>query len=193
MLGEWADQLVAITTEQGVPAWCAIGTTYRGWIKVRHGDIAEGISLLRSGTEAFRVTGSELFAPFLVLLLASACAISGQIEESLALLAEASQIVERTGERWLAAELSRQKGELLQRQGDSIGAEELYRNALTIAAEQGAKFWELRAAASLARLRCEQGRPAEGHAVLAPIYGWFTEGFDTADLNDARAVLDELT
>ena len=146
LLGEWADQLVAITTEQGFPYWCAIGTTYRGWVKVKNGDIAEGISLLRDGTAAFRVTGAELFAPFLVILLASACEIAGQVEESLTLLAEALQIVERTGERWLAAELNRQKGELLLRQGNSAGAEELYRKALTIAAEQGAKFWELRAA-----------------------------------------------
>ena len=193
LLGQWADQLVAITTEQGFPYWCAIGTTYRGWVKVKNGDIAEGISLLRDGTAAFRVTGAELFAPLLVILLASACVIAGQVEESLALLAEALLIVERTGERWLAAELNRQKGELLLRQGNSAGAEEMYRKALTIATEQGAKFWELRAAASLARLRRDQGRRAEARDVLAPIYGWFTEGFNTADLNDAKALLDELT
>ena len=193
LLGQWADQLVAITTEQGFPYWCAIGTTYRGWVKVKNGDIAEGMSLLRDGTAAFRVTGAELFAPFLLILLASACEIAGQVEESLALLAEALQIVERTGERWLAAELNRQKGELLLRQGNSAGAEELYRKALTIATEQGAKFWELRAAASLARLRREQGRHAEARDILAPIYGWFTEGFNTAGLNEAKALLDELT
>jgi predicted ATPase len=192
-LGQWADQLVAITTEQGFPAWCAIGTTYRGWVKVGNGDTAEGISLLRDGTAAFRITGSELFAPFLVILLARACAISGRVEESLALLAEALQIVDRTGERWLAAELHRQRGELLLRQSNPAGAEELYRKALTIAAEQGARFWELRAATSLARLRREQGRHAEGRDVLEPIYGWFTEGFDTADLNAAKGLLDELT
>ena len=129
--------------------------------------------------------------PYLIILVASACAISGQVEESLALLADALQIVERTGELWLAAELKRQKGELLLRQGNSAGAEELYRQALSIAAEQRAKFWELRAAASLARLRHEQGRHAEARDVLAPIYGWFTEGFSTADLNEARALMDE--
>jgi predicted ATPase len=181
LLGEWADQLVAITTEQGFPYWCAIGTTYCGWVKVKNGDIAGGISLLREGMAAFRVTGAELFAPFLVILLASACEIAGQVEEGLALLAEALQIVERTGERWLAAELNRQKGEWLLRQGNPAGAEELYRKALTIATEQGAKFWELRAAVSLALLRREQGRHGEARDVLAPIYGWFTEGFNTAD------------
>jgi tetratricopeptide (TPR) repeat protein len=192
LLGEWADELVAITTDQGFPAWWAIGTTYRGWVKVRHGDLAEGVLLLRSGTAAFRVTGSELFAPFLVILLASACAIAGQPEESLTLVAETLQIVERTGERWLAAELNRQKGELLLRQGNAAAAEELYGKALTIAADQGAKFWQLRAATSLARLRREQGRNVEAHAVLAPVYGWFTEGFNTVDLNEAKALLDGL-
>ncbi|WP_428669955.1 AAA family ATPase [Reyranella sp.] len=193
VLGEWADELVAITTEQGFPVWCAIGTTYSGWVKVKRGDIMEGISLLRAGTAAFRVTGAALFAPFLVILLASACETAGHVEESLALLDEASQIVERTGERWLEAELHRQRGELLLRQGDAAGAEELYRKALGIAADQGAKFWELRAATSVARLRREQGRHAEARDVLAPIYGWFTEGFDTADLKQAKALLDELT
>ena len=108
-------------------------------------------------------------------------------------MAEALQIIETTGERWLAAELHRQKGGLLLRQGNSAGAEELYRKALAIAAEQRAKFWELRAATSLARLRREQGRHAEGRDVLAPVYCWFTEGFDTGDLNEAKALLDELT
>jgi predicted ATPase len=89
VLSEWADQLVTVTTELGFPHWCAIGTAYRGWVKVKNGDIAAGISLLRSDTAAFRVTGSELFAPFLVILLASACEIAGQVEESLTLLTEA--------------------------------------------------------------------------------------------------------
>jgi predicted ATPase len=148
---------------------------------------------MRGSTAAFRVTGSELFAPFLVMLLASACAIAGQVEESLIALAEASQIVERTGERWLSAELNRQTGELLLRQGNCAGAEEQYRKALTIAAEQGAKFWELRAATSFARLCRDQGRHAEARDILAPIYRWFNEGFHIADLKAAKVLLDELT
>ena len=93
---------------------------------------------------------------------------------------DALQIVERTGQRWFAAELNRHKGQLLLRQGHSEAAEELYRKALSIAEEQEAKLWELRAAASLARLRRDQGRRAEARDLLAPVYGWFTEGFDTA-------------
>ena len=105
---------------------------------------------------------------------------------------EASQMIERTGDRWFAAELYRHKGQLLLRQGHSEAAEELYRKALSIAQEQEAKLWELRAAVSLARLRRDQGRRAEARDLLAPVYGWFTEGFDTADLKDAKVLLDEL-
>jgi predicted ATPase len=102
------------------------------------------------------------------------------------------QIVERTGERWLTAELNRHKGQLLLRQEHSEVADELYRKALSIAKEQEAKLWELRAATSLARLCRDQGRRANARDLLAPVYGWFTEGFETPDLKDAKALLDEL-
>jgi predicted ATPase len=108
------------------------------------------------------------------------------------LVDDALQIAERTGESWFAAELNRNKGQLLLRQGHSEAAEELYRKALSIAEEQGAKLWELRAAVSLARLRHDQGRYVEGHDLLAPVYGWFTEGFDTPDLKEAKALLETL-
>ena len=105
---------------------------------------------------------------------------------------EAFQIVERTGERWFEAELHRNKGQLLLRQGHPEAAEELYRKALRIAEKQEAKLWELRAAVSLARLRRAQGRRAEARGLLAPVYSWFTEGFETQDLKQAKALLDEL-
>ena len=105
---------------------------------------------------------------------------------------DALQIVERTGECWLAAELNRHKGRLLLQQGQFASAEQLYCKALSIAQEQEAKLWELRAAASLARLRRDQGRRAEARDLLAPVYGWFTEGFDTPDLKEAKALLDSL-
>ena len=106
-------------------------------------------------------------------------------------LDQAFQLVERTGERWFAAELDRQKGQLLLRQGNPEAAEELYCKALGIAREQEAKMWELRAAASLARLWRDQGRRAAARDLLAPVYGWFTEGF-APDLKEAKAVIDEL-
>ena len=105
---------------------------------------------------------------------------------------DALQIVERTGARWFAAELNRHKGQLLLRRGDADAAEELYRKALTIAREQEAKLWELRAAVSLARLWRDQGRREEAGDLLAPVYDWFTEGFGTPDLKEAKELLDEL-
>ena len=102
------------------------------------------------------------------------------------------QIVERTGERWLDAELYRHKGQLLLRQGHTEAAEQLYRKALSIAQEQEGKLWELRAAASLASLWRDQGRRNEARHLLSPVYGWFTEGFDTPDLKEAKALLDDL-
>jgi predicted ATPase len=191
-LDERADELVAVATEQGFPVYRANGTIYRGWVKVKNGDVAEGMSLLRSGSNAYRATGSEAWMPHHIALLARACEIAGRIKEGLTLLQDALQIVEKTGEHWFAAELNRHKGQLLLRQGDTEGAEGLYRNALRIAEEQGAKLWELRAAMSLARLRRDQGRHTEARGLLAPIYGWFTEGFDRPDLKDAKALLEAL-
>ena len=158
----------------------------------QNGDVTEGISLLRSGLSAYRATGAEMWMPYGFSLFAKALEIAGRVEEALTQVDEALEIVERTGVRWLAAELYRHKGQLLLRLGHSEAAEELYHKALSIAEEQGAKLWELRDAASLARLRRDQGRHAEARDLLAPVYGWFTEGFDTQDLKEAKALLDEL-
>ena len=142
--------------------------------------------------DAYRASGAELFAPHYIALQASACEIAAQVEEGLVLLDDALQLVEKTGERWFTAELYRQKGRLLLRQGHSDAAEELYRKALSIAEEQDAKLWVLRAAVSLARLHRDQGRHVEARDFLAPAYGWFTEGFDTPDLKEAKALLGAL-
>jgi predicted ATPase len=192
-LNEQAEQLVAVTTEQGFPSWVGAGTALLGCAKVRNGDVTEGMSLLRSGLAAYRATGAQLLAPLYMNHLVEACEITGRIGEGLALLDDALQIVERTGERWFAAELNRHKGRLLLTQGHAEAAEELYRKALSIAEKQEAKLWELRAAVSLARLRREQGRRAEARDLLAPVYGWFTEGFATPDLQEAKALLGELS
>jgi predicted ATPase len=191
-LVEWAAQLFEVATEQGFPQWRAEGTIYRGWIMVKNSDVTEGISLLRSGLIAFRATGAELWMPYGFSLFSRALEIAGKIEEALTQSDAALEIIEKTGVRWLEAELTRHKGRLLLRQGHTEAAEGLYRKALSIAEEQDAKLWELRAAASLARLRRDQGRRAEARDILAPVYGWFTEGFDTPDLTEAKALLDEL-
>jgi predicted ATPase len=167
-LGERAAQLVSVATEQGFPHWRAQGTIYRAWLKVKNGDAMEGKSLLRSGLTAYCASGAELYVPHYIDLLAAACEIAGQVEESLALLGDALRIVERTGERRFAAELNRHKGQLLLRQGHSKAGEELYYTALGIAQEQEAKLWELRAALSLARLHRDQSRYAEARDLLAP-------------------------
>jgi class 3 adenylate cyclase/predicted ATPase len=189
-LGEWLDELVMITTEQGFPHWRAMITICRGWVAVKSGDVAEGISLVRSGSAASRTYSA--WRPHNIALLATVCEIAEQIDEALNLMDEALQIVENTGERWFEAELYRHKGKLLLRQGHTEVAEEFYRKALSISQEQEAKMWELRAAVSLARLRRDQGRRDEVRDLLAPVYGWFTEGFGTPDLKDAKALLDEL-
>jgi predicted ATPase len=191
-LDEQADELVAVATEQGFPYWRAVGDIFRGWAKAKNGDLTEGISILRSGSTTFRATGAEVYVPHHTALLAGVYEIAGQINEAVTLLDDALQMVERTGELWFAAELNRHKGWLLLNQGHSEAAEELYRNALGVAAEQGAKLWELRAVTSLARLWGEQGRRHEASDLLAPIYGWFTEGFAIADLKEAKALLEEL-
>jgi predicted ATPase len=190
---ERADQLVAVATDQGFPLYRALGTIYRGWAKARTGDVAEGISFLRSGSSAYSASGAETRISYHIALLAKACEIAGQLEEALLLLDNALQIAERMGERWFAAELYRHKGQLMLRQGDAEAAEKFYRQALTIAEEQEAKLWQLRAAVSLAELGDPQGRRSEAHDLLAPVYGWFTEGFDTQDLKGAKALLDELS
>jgi predicted ATPase len=191
-LEERVNELVSVAAEHGFSLYSAAGTILRGWALVKNGNVTEGMALLRSGSASYRATGQEAWMPFFIGLQAAACEMAGQIEESLILSEEAFQIVERTGERWLEAELHRQKGQLLLQQGHPAAAEELYRKALRIAREQEAKLWELRAAVSLARLRRDQGRHAEARELLAPVYGWFTEGFATPDLREAKALLDDL-
>jgi predicted ATPase len=191
-LEQRVDGLVAVATDQGFPFYRAMGAIYRGWVKARNADVIEGLSLLQAGSSAYCATGATAWMPLYIALLAGACEMAGQIGEGAAQLDQALQLVERTGERWFAAELVRRRGWLLLRQGHPAAAEELYCKALGIAQEQEAKLWELRAAASLARLWRDQGRRAEARDLLAPVYGWFSEGFAIPDLKDAKALLDEL-
>jgi predicted ATPase/class 3 adenylate cyclase len=189
---EQAEAAVALCTEQGFAYYLAWGTTMQGWARVVQGQGELGIAQTRQGLDALRATGAALRLPYYFALLAEACVQTGQAAEGLALLAEA--LAHKTGETWMEAELYRLKGELLL----SLAADNYteaagcFHQALTTARRQQAKSWELRAAMSLARLWQQQGKRAEAHALLAPVYGWFTEGFDTADLQEAKALRDEL-
>ena len=139
-----------------------------------------------------RATGAVLHTPLALCFLAEGYANVGQLKEGLNCLAEAAQIIETTGERYYEAELFRLRGDLLNATGDPSAAELNYHQALAIAKRQGAKPHELRAATSLARLWRDQGKRAESRDLLAPVYNWFTEGFDTPDLKETKALLDEL-
>jgi predicted ATPase len=191
---ERAEALIALSSEQHFPFWLAFGTILRGWALTAQGEGAEGIAQMRQGLVGHRATGAELNRPYFLYLLAEAYREVGQPEEGLTVLVEALDRVNRTEERIWEAELHRCKGGLLlMEQGQKVGeAEECFQQALDIARRQQAKSFELRAAMSLSRLWQQQGKPKEAHQLLAEIYGWFTEGFDTSDLQEAKVLLEEL-
>jgi predicted ATPase/class 3 adenylate cyclase len=191
---ERVEALIALSTEQGFPFWLAYGTILRGWALTAQGEGAEGIAQINQGLVAHQATGAELQRPYFLSLLAEAYGKVGQPEEALTMLVEALAIVDNNGDRHWEAELHRRKGELLLMQkGRKVGeAEECFRQALAIARHQQAKSLELRAAMSLSRLWQQQGKQETAHQLLAEIYDWFTEGFDTADLQEAKALLEEL-
>jgi predicted ATPase len=148
---------------------------------------------LRHGLAAWETTGTRYRRPTFLAWLAEAYGKAGQAEEGLSVLAEALAQVKKTDERYYEAELRRLKGELLLMQGDKTEAEASFHKAIEVARRQQAKSWELRATVSLCRLWQKQGRVDEARQTLAEIYGWFTEGFDTPDLKEARALLEELS
>jgi class 3 adenylate cyclase/predicted ATPase/predicted transcriptional regulator len=185
---------VAFSTEHGFALLEAWGTILQGWALAAQGQREEGIAQMHQGLAIHRTTGAEALQPYFLALLAEAYGKGGQIDQGLCLVAEALAAVDNFGERFYAAELHRLQGELLLQQSsdNATEAESCFAQAMVIAQKQSAKSWELRAATSLARLWQQQGKRQEAHDLLAPIYGWFTEGFDTADLKDAKALLDEL-
>jgi predicted ATPase/class 3 adenylate cyclase len=186
-----AQALIALSREQGFTQRLATGTILWGWALTAQGHGEEGIAHMRQGLAAFRATGAELALPYYLALLGEAYGALGQAGEGLKVLAEALATAHKTGEQFCAAELHRLKGQLLLAgsAGHHAEAEACFQQALDIARRQRAKAWELRAAMSLARLWQQQGKRAEARALLAPVYSWFTEGFDTADLREAKALL----
>jgi predicted ATPase len=191
---ERAEAAISLATEQGFPSWMAFGSLVRGWALAHQGQAKEGIEQIHQGLTAWRATGAEGSRPYFLALLADVHGTIGEPEAGLTTLAEALALVDKTGERWYEAELHRLKGALLLQQSSSnqTEAENCFHHAISIAQNQQAKSWELRAATSLARLWQQQGKRQEAYNLLAPVYGWFTEGFDTADLQEAKTLLDAL-
>jgi DNA-binding winged helix-turn-helix (wHTH) protein/predicted ATPase len=189
-----ADALLTLATAQGFPLWAGFATCWRGWALVMQGRSEEGLAQLRQGMAAVLATGQTLSRPFCLVLLAEAAGHAGQIAEGLRLLAEALTAFAASGRGDLLTEAYRLQGEFLLRQAipDVTQAEACFHQALNIARRQQARSWELRATMSLSRLWQGQGRRAEAHQRLAEIYSWFTEGFDTADLREAKVLLEQL-
>jgi class 3 adenylate cyclase/predicted ATPase len=188
------EALIALSTEHGFPHWLAYGTMLQGWALAEQGEGAEGIAQMRLSLSTYRSTGAELHRPYFLSLLADAYGKVGQTAEGIVVLDEALDTVSKTEERHWEAEHNRCKGMLLQMQrGQKVGeAEECFRKALEIARRQQAKSLELRAVMSLSRLWQQPGKQEEARQMLADIYGWFTEGFETPDLQEAKALLQEL-
>jgi TOMM system kinase/cyclase fusion protein len=191
---ECAEAAIRLATEQGFAFWVAFDAILHGWALAHQGQVQEGIEQLHQGMMARRATGAELGRPYFLSLLAEAYRATGQPDAGLTVLAEALTLVDTTGERWCEPELYRLKGALLLQQNSDhqAEAETCFHHAIAIAQNQQAKSLELRATTSLARLWQQQGKRQEAHDLLAPVYNWFTEGLDTADLKEAKALLDAL-
>jgi predicted ATPase len=190
---ERAEAAIALCTEQEFAQYLATGTILHGWALAEQGQHEAGIAQMRQGIAAHQATGAAVGLQHLGLL-AEAYGRGGQAEEGLTILAEALATVEKTGQRTHEPELHRIKGVLLLRQAvpDAFQAEACFQHALVVARRQQARSWELRTALSLSRLWQQHGKRAAARELLAPIYSWFTEGFDTADLQEARALLENL-
>ena len=189
------DELVALADEKGSLFWKAGGHFVQGWLVALTGEPSNALHLLNSGFIAIRSTGATIFSPFALLHIATVQAKLGLFEDALCNFERAMTAMETTRETWFEAEVYRLAGEiaLMSPAADAAKAEAYFERALTVGRQQQAKSWELRAAMSLARLWRDQGKAQQARELLAPVYGWFTEGFETRDLKEAKALLDELT
>jgi predicted ATPase len=187
-------ELVLLGSKTGALVREAFGRLWHGWISALTGDATEAVQLMSAGLALFRSTRSTAWIPLYLSVLARIHAQLGQFDEAWRCIDEAMAAVERTGERWNEAELHRVAGEiaLMSPEPDIAKAEIAFERSLAISRTQEARSWELRAAMSMARLWRDQGRRERAYELLAAVFGWFIEGFDTVDLRDARALLDEL-
>ena len=190
-----ADQLVAVAEEKSAPFWKVAGRLNQGRVLALTGEASDAVDQLTSGIVAYRSTGATFSLPISLSFLAKAHADLRQFDDAWRCIDEATLVVERTNQRWLEAEVNCIAGEIALKspQRDAAKAQSYFERALAVARHQQAKSWELRAAMSMARLWRDQGKRKEARELLAAIYGWFTEGFDTLDLKEAKALLDELS
>jgi class 3 adenylate cyclase/predicted ATPase len=188
------DELVALAGQKGTPFWKVIGMMLQGCVLALAGRAADAVQVITSGLTAYRSMGSTLLVPFYSSCLARAYAELGQFDDAWRCSGEAMTAIETTKETWCEAEVHRMAGEieLKSPEPDAAKAEVYFERALAVARAQQAKSWELRTAMSMARLWRDQGKRDAAHDLLAPVYGWFTEGFDTLDLKEAKALLDAL-
>ena len=188
------DELIQVADETGAVQWNANGMMTRGWILALTGRPSDTVQMITSALMSWRSTGATYWVPLLLSYLARAYAELGQFDDTGRSIREATTTVETTNEKWFEAEVNRIAGEiaLLSPEPDAAKAQSYFERALAVARQQQAKSWELRAAMSLARLWRDQGKVRQARELLAPVYGWFTEGFDTCDLKEAKALLEEL-
>jgi predicted ATPase len=191
---EYADEMFSLGNEHGFPLWTGWALFYQGLWSTAVGQASEGVSLITQALALTRITGAVISSPLLLTFLAEAFAKLGQPAEGLSRLREAAKLIEATNERYNEAEVNRMAGEIALKspERDVAKAEVYFERALAVARAQQAKSWELRAAMGMARLWRDQGKHRDARDLLAPVYGWFTEGFDTRDLKEAKALLDEL-
>jgi predicted ATPase len=187
-----AEATVDLTREHRLPQWLAQTSICRGFALVGLGQPEQGIAELRAGVAAWQATGSRVLGTQWFGFLAEAHLRTGEFDDALAALDQAAETTAATDECHYQAELYRLRGAVLAETGDATEAASWFHQAIDTARSQQAKCLELRAATSLARLWAEQAERQKAHDLLAPVYAWFTEGFDTPDLKDAKALLDTL-
>jgi predicted ATPase len=190
-----SEETVALTSEKGAVYWKAFALMNQGWLSAVNGKPEEAVRTITSGMASYRSTGATLLTPLYLLHLTRAYAELGQFEDASRCTGEALTGIETSKERWLEAEAHRIAGgvSLMSPEQNAAKAEAHFESALAIASAQQAKSWELRAAISMARLWRDQGKRREAYDLLTRVYGWFTEGFDTRDLKEAKALLCELS
>jgi predicted ATPase len=183
-----SSELVSLADEKTSLFWKAVGMCLLGTVATMTGEAANAVQMLTSGLSAYRSTGATLHIPYYLACLANSYAELGELDNAWSCIGEATAVIDTTDQRWCEAEVNRIAGEVALKapEPDTAKAETYFERALGVARQQQAKSWELRAAMSLTRLWRDKGKPQQARELLAPVYGWFTEGFDTRDLKDAR-------